>query len=418
MIELFVCLHVQVNYVWPAKSYMATFPTGKKACDRPAVSVSIKNYDGLIERKEKCTCQEREVGAEEKLQASCSSEVSHHLRGQTVIKLSFSEDQSFSGGHSNGELNASGLQMGDEQSLSEVTHPDTSGVMETEGDSVRDASDVASCENITPCSCSEDEIEPLTDEELRLWQYPQGQVWGEEEEEEELRLEGERKDGAAEAETDLESTRAENHKESDQHQDTGAEECLAVGLSMSEVTVSSEAQEEDSPVEDNSELVQLAAFSANQLSDERSGDAGTVAVTQALQVPDRRARSHDTSQPQSERSSPRVGEDLSVSRVPAKPDQQDEAQKEEVVVLQGFAQGDSEVDVQLAGETQPEVQGLSPRSEGDPLKEEQDSVEEQVEESIKLQGGEGSKKVTFVLEPELIGDSAEDMPSSGEGRSF
>lgn len=384
MIELLVWFYVSVNDARPAKSYVATFPTGKNTCDRPAVSITLENCDGLMEREEKHTCQEEEVRAEEKLQASCSSEVS-----QTVLKLSFSEDQSFSGVHSSGELNASGLPTGDEQSLSEVLRPDESGVMETGGggaESVQDACEAASCENITPCFCSEDEIEPSTDEELRLWQYPQGQVW--EEEEEELRLEGGRKDGGVEGEADLESTRAENHKESDPS--------CAAGSSYTEATVSSEAQEEDAPVDERSRSDHPAAFSADQSGDELLGGAGAVAVAQGLKVPERCARSPDTSQPQSESSPPRVGEDLSISGV-------SERHEEEEV-----EQGGSGVEVQLGSETRSEVQGSSPRCEGDPLN------EEQVEESVKVQGGESSKKVTFVLEPELIGD---DTYSSGEKRS-
>lgn len=346
----------------PAKSYVATFPTGKNICDRSAVSVSHENSDGLIETKEKSTCQETEVRAEEKLQASCNSEPSY----QTVLKLSFSEDQSFSGGHSNSELNASD----DEQSLSEGPHPDKSDAMETEG--TANDSEVTLCGNVTPCSCSEDEIEPTTDEELRLWQYPQGQVW--EEEEEELRVEGGGKDAAAEGETDLESTRADNPKEPDQHQDCLVDECRAVDLSVTEVTVSSVAPEElglDCP----------AALSADKLSDQLSGGAGTVTVRQGLN--------------RSENSPPKVGEDDSVSA------------KQEEEARQGVAQLDSEVEVQLG--TQPELQGSSPRSEGDPLK------EEQYEGSVK--GGESLKKVTFFLEPELIGDSASDLHSSGRRRS-
>lgn len=393
MIELLVWFYVSVNDARPAKSYVATFPTGTNTCDRPAVSITLENCDGLMEREEKHTCQEEEVRAEEKLQASCSSEVSH-----TVLKLSFSEDQSFSGVHSSGELNAPGLPTGDEQSLSEVPRPDESGVMETGGggaESVQDACEAASCENITPCFCSEDEIEPSTDEELRLWQYPQGQVW--EEEEEELRLEGGRTDGGVEGEADLESTRAENHKESDPHQ---AGEGCVVGSSFTEATVSSEAQEEDTPVDERSRSAHPAAFSADQSGDELLGGAGAVAVAQGLKVPERCVRSPDTSQPQSESSPLRVGEDLSVSGVSARDDQQQEEEEVE--------QGDSGVEVQLGGETQSEVQGSSPRCEGDPLN------EEQVEESVKVQGGESSKKVTFVLEPELIGD---DTYSSGEKRS-
>ncbi|XP_075899042.1 anillin, actin binding protein 2 isoform X3 [Nelusetta ayraudi] len=367
--------------------------TGKSTlCDTPAVSISLENCDGQAEGKEKHTCQEAEVRAEEKLQASCSSEASHHLRSQAVLKLSFSEDQSFSGAQSSGKL-----PTGDEQSLSEVPHPDEWDMMETgeDDESVQDTSEAASCENITPCSCSEDEIEPSTDEELRLWRYPQGKVW--DEEKSEFRLE-ERKDGAVGEEADLESTRAENHKESDRHPDSRADECRAAGGST-EITGSSETQEEDAPGDERSRSDYPAASSADQSSDELLGGAGT-------------AHSNDTGQPASESSPPRVGKDLSVGGVAAKRDQQDE--KEEQEVQHRVAQGDDDVELEHGGQTQrlPEVQVSGPRSGGDVLSEEQDGVEELADGSVKAQGGESSKKVTFVLEPELIGDYAAETHSS------
>lgn len=416
----FVWLHVAINSAWPTKLSVTTFSTGKNtSCDIPAVSISLENCDGQVEGKEKHTRQEEEVRAEEKLQASCSSEASRHLRSQTVLKLSFSEDQSFSGAHSSGELNASELPTGDEQSLSEAPLPDQSDVMETgeaDDESVQDTSEVASCENIARCSCSEDEIEPSTDEELRLWRYPQAQVW--DEEKSELRLE-ERKDGAVGREEDLESTRAENHKESDRHVDSRGDECCAAGVST-EITGSSETQEEDTPGDERSRSGNPAASSADQSSDELLGGAGSVTGAQELKIKERCAHSNDTGKPASKSRPPGVGIDqnsLSVSRVSAKRDQQDETEGEEV--QQRVAQGDGDAELQHGGETQclPEVQVSGPLTEGDVLNEEQDSVEELAEESVKQQGAESSKKVTFVLEPELIGDSAAETHSSGERRS-
>lgn len=318
-----------------------------------------------------------------------------------MLKLSFSEDQSFSGAHSSGELNASESATGDEHSSSEGPLPDQSDAMETgeAGDeSVQDTSEVASCENITRCSCSEDEIEPSTDEELRLWRYPQAQVW--DEEKSELRLE-ERKDGAVGREEDLESTRAENHKESDRHVDSRADECCAAGVST-EITGSSETQEEATPGGERSRSGNPAASSADQSSDELLGGAGAVTGALELKIKERCAHSNDTGKPASKSSPPGVGEDqnsLSVSGVSAKRDQQDETEGEEVQ------------------QSLPKVQVWGPLSEGDVLNEEQDSVEELAEESVKeAQGAESSKKVTFVLEPEFIGDSAAETHSSGERR--
>lgn len=383
-------------------------------CDTPEVSISLENSDGEVERKDTNICHEDR--AEEKLQVSCSSAVSNHSSSQTVLKLSFSEDQSFSREHLSSELNVSELQTGDELSLLEVPHADQSGMMETGEDcdeSVEDRSEVVSCETITPCSYSEDEIEPSTDEELRLWRYPQGKVRNEENPE--LRLD-ERKDGATEGEADLESTRDENHKESDRRPGIQPDQCSAADDST-EIAGSSEMLEEGTPEDDEGRSDYPGASSTDQSSNELLGDAGPIAAIPEFEVPVRCTHSHEAEQPASKISLQRVEKDLSVSGV--SPKRAQEGETEQGLVWQRAAQGDSEAVPELGGETRclHEFQGSGPHSEGEALNEEQDGVEQLGKESVKAQEGESSKKVTFVLEPELIGKSEAETHSSGERRS-
>ncbi|XP_032378192.1 anillin-like isoform X2 [Etheostoma spectabile] len=89
---------------------------------------------------------------------------------QTVLKLSFSEDQTFSR-----------APFGDEQSLLESTHE--SNMKDTVKVSTvveQEKFEVFSFEEIDGSINSEEGIEPSTDEELRSWRYPQDKVCNEE----------------------------------------------------------------------------------------------------------------------------------------------------------------------------------------------------------------------------------------------
>lgn len=103
---------------------------------------------------------------------------------QTVLKLSFSEDQSFSKAPFGEDQNMSELPTGDEQSLLESTHAEESNMnTETVEDSIvaeQDKFEVFSCEEIDGSTFSEEGIEPSTDEESRSWRYPQDKVCKEE----------------------------------------------------------------------------------------------------------------------------------------------------------------------------------------------------------------------------------------------
>lgn len=114
-----------------------------------------------------------EVREEQEQNTSFGNEESQRSQTQTVLKLSFSEDQSFSGVPLT-DLNLSGLPTGDEH-----TQAEESNMEETSEDSKAfeqgrsEMSSFKEAEETHHWSYSEEEIEPSTDEELRLWQYPQ-----------------------------------------------------------------------------------------------------------------------------------------------------------------------------------------------------------------------------------------------------
>lgn len=111
---------------------------------------------------------------------------SQQPEGQTVLKLSFSEDHSFSKAPSGEDQNMSEL-TASEQSFSELTLPHESNVKETLQESTvseQGSSDMLAFEDdekMDSLCFSDGEIEPSTDEELRMWQYPQSTVCMEEE---------------------------------------------------------------------------------------------------------------------------------------------------------------------------------------------------------------------------------------------
>ncbi|XP_019216378.1 anillin, actin binding protein 2 isoform X3 [Oreochromis niloticus] len=111
---------------------------------------------------------------------------SQQPEGQTVLKLSFSEDHSFSKAPSGEDQNMSEL-TASQQSFSELTLPHESNVKETLQESTvseQGSSDRLAFEEdekMDSLCFSDREIEPSTDEELRMWQYPQSTVCMEEE---------------------------------------------------------------------------------------------------------------------------------------------------------------------------------------------------------------------------------------------
>lgn len=417
---------------------MTTFSTGKNIpcdSDAPAASVLPKNCNDAqlqMEMKEESSCHDEEVREQEKCKTSFSNEVSQHLKSQTVLKLSFSEDQSFSGTHLSGDLNASELPTGNEQSLLDLSHPEESNMGETgevDKKSDQDRSEMLSCENMTGYSYSEEEIEPSTDEELRLWRYPRGKVCNEEES---VRVE-EKEDDIKEGEADLGSSRAENEKGANEHSDMWDGECHLAYASAVMVSPS-EMQENETPREerDKSESESCLDYpppnrdhsndhpSEGCYEDALLGDGDTITEKQEHLDIERCACSDDTGEQANE--SPTLNVEAvqnlqSDSKGPVK-----DAEEEKMVESQRSAQGDntelgintedvggreasSLTDGSDEAQCLGKVQGLGQLFVEEASNEEQERVEEPTEKTVKPQGGESSKKVTFILEPELIVDS-------------
>lgn len=104
--------------------------------------------------------------------------VSQQLETKTVMMLSFSEDQRFSKAAYSQDQNESGLSSTNQQSFLRSTFLDNSNMKETK--EVSKVSEELSSEVLSfeedknvDISCSEGEIEPSTDEELKMWRYPQ-----------------------------------------------------------------------------------------------------------------------------------------------------------------------------------------------------------------------------------------------------
>ncbi|XP_047210274.1 anillin isoform X3 [Girardinichthys multiradiatus] len=96
---------------------------------------------------------------------------SHYPEGQTVLKLSFSEEHSLSELHAADKNNFLQSTLLDESNAKETSH--VSIVTKEERSEVFTFDDDETMEGST---YNEEEIEPSTDEELRVWRYPQREV--------------------------------------------------------------------------------------------------------------------------------------------------------------------------------------------------------------------------------------------------
>lgn len=163
-----------------ALRYETNLPTGKGTpCDSEDPAASSSEGQLQMEWKKQNNRQDEEVGEKGKdYKASAGKEQEHagsqQPESQTVLKLSFSEDQSFSKTSFSENQNMSD----DEQSSLDSTHPEELDMKEAcELSKVTEQSgsgmlSLEEDEKIDDSLYGEEEIEPSTDEELRLWRYP------------------------------------------------------------------------------------------------------------------------------------------------------------------------------------------------------------------------------------------------------
>lgn len=382
-----------------------TFSTGNKStpCDSgiQATSVELGNStEGQLPMKqeEDNAPQGEEVGLQKGHKASFGNEGSQQSQTQTVIKLSFSE----------------------EQSLPESTHPEESSKAETgqvSKGTEHGSSEVFSFEEINPYSDSEEEIEPSTDEELRSWRYPQDK--------------GCREEGsvvAEEQEADVCFKEGGEDKEKGGsvvgrvHADIQDGECLIPGCFEVQEDERNRAEgdklETESCLNDCKE--EQSALNGDHSSVESCEGCYNGALTGDVDPftikSDVAGCTHgDEIYQQSEESgavSIRGGGDLESDREDAKVKLTEEAPLSDVTqALKETQTEDAEHGTSIEDEVNLEAQAESSSAdESDGAQElEQRAANERQggKEGLmgeKAEGGESSKKVTFILEPEFIND--------------
>lgn len=349
---------------------------------------------------------------------------------QTVLKLSFSEDQSFSKAPFGEDQNMSELPTGDEQSLLDSTHAEESNMKETVEVSIvaeQDKFEVFSFEEIDGSTFSEEGIEPSTDEESRSWRYPQDKVCKEE------------NVSVKEEERELESSRVEkenrvsvsDHSELSDILDGDCE----LGDVSAEIAGSSEMQEDKKPRPDEDESESCLDNSVKPQSN-LNRDQGNIKSCEGfsamkLNQKDTRECTHRKDMRQQSKEIQKVNTknmDLkSDRRGPSTRVKQTEASPlaNVALALKETQMGYTEFERNIKDLAKPEVEAESSDIDGQSLTEvrvsdhlfereemEQDAVDDRqavvdglTGETRKAEGGASSKKVTFILEPELINDS-------------
>ncbi|XP_074533005.1 anillin, actin binding protein 2 isoform X2 [Halichoeres trimaculatus] len=308
---------------------------------------------------------------------------------QTVLMLSFSEDQSFSSMPLCEEQNVSELPTGEDQSLLECTSVEEFNIMKAGRGSGADKkvrSEGISVEETEEKNCSahhEERMETSTDEEQRLWRYPS-------ECEEESVLAQQQAGGevcAKEEEAMLDSSEVEeqsggsaaDHRELS---DLLYGECERSENVSAEIANTSEMMEDEEPERDklgSERMVSSAGCSENR------GDIFT--TVQDENSPGASSDEDDESQVQKETQT--VGVDEESDRRNLKP-----SQSMRKVQMSDVCLEKEETEQAVTDERQGDVEDTQEREEGD-----------------------SSKKVSFILEHELISDPApSDTNASLESR--
>lgn len=403
-----------------------------------AASVELENSnEGQLQMEwtEQNTHQDEEV-REEQL-GSQQSQI------HTVLKLSFGEDQSFSRAPFGDDQNMSALPAGDEQSLLESAYPEeetgeVSKVAEQEGSEVFSFEEVG---KIDGYSYSEEDIEPSTDEELRLWTYPQDKVGKKREsiiaEEQEKAVCAKEEEGESYLST-LEKVEGGDVADSSEPSDNQDGERYLGNVSAA-FTDSSEMQDDEKPRPEEDKLEStLNRDKGNRESCEGchegavTGDVDVFTIKQDQK--DIKGCTHkDDVYQQSEVLTVSIKEedmDLeSDSRGLNSREKEREAfpfadvtqteypeletNLEDVAKPKVETQAESsDIDGSDGAQCLPEVQVSSHLLETEEMEQDADAVDNRQgvvdglrEKTQRAEGGESTKKVTFILEPELINDS-------------
>lgn len=364
------------------------------------------------EQKEGDTLQGEGVLEETEHKGLFVDEGSQKSRSQTILKLSFTEDHSFSNTPSDGHPDE--LSIGDEESLLESTLPEKSNVEETgEVSNITEqgSSDMFTCkdaEETFSYSYSEEEIEPSTDEELRMWRYPQDKVCKEKQS-----VAEEQQIDAHVTETEgLESSsggKGDNVADGSAFSDIQSKEgYFAFGA---ETSCSSEVQEDKNHRPKMKELESESCL--GDLVKELctvNRDQGNVESTESIQTGDVDICTKQTDQEDIDRYTrddaiyQQANESVMINVIE---DISGESDKNVEPILMEVQTDKPKVDTRAESSHIGGSDGDQVSSDHSLEETEQDAVNtrQEVVEAVTKKGavgGESSKKVTFILEPELI----------------
>lgn len=324
----------------------AAFSTGERDSESLAASLERENSDqGLkTELKEQNAHQAGDLVEEADQQQAAA--------GGTMLKLSPSQEQDES------ELAADCEQNSD---------CEESSVKPTDRAAEQDRPGVFSFEGVGENygqSYSEDEIEPSTDEELRLWRYPHDRVAGEA--------------GASGGEgLEISTMEAEDG-------------CRVAEGSAVSITGSSEEQDDEEPRPGEEKME--SALSTDRGNVECNEEAVTGAVDVSEVKPEQKdaVDEDDVGQQPDEEPDPESAPSSSVAEPP-----ESEA---------------SELETKVDDAAEQEMESDSPATDGGDGAQrdevEEGVVAEQTEQTRRAEGKGSSKKVTFRMEPEFIRDSS------------
>ncbi|KAM7396309.1 hypothetical protein PAMP_019358 [Pampus punctatissimus] len=335
---------------------------------------------------------------------------------QTVLHLTFSDDQSFSKAPCGEDHNVSELPNGDEHTLLESAHTDESNMKQTgEVSKVTEQSrlEVFSLdedEMIDDSLYNDEEIEPSTDEELRLWKYPPDKVCKQEEsviaedQEEGVCIKEEREESELSRVEKEKGSSADDHSKSSQVQDGECQigdvsaECFNtqedVNPRSKETMTQDEKNTQGCPHEDDGyqQSKQIQIVDSKDLESDRTEEYPFIDVAQAMketQTGNVKLKGNTENAAQSK-----------AENEPSEMYRNDGAHS--------VTAGQVSDHLEETGEMEVEEEAVDGR---------QGIVDGLTEETHKAEAGEISKKVTFILEPELINGSSiseTSMESRGE----
>nr|XP_020441329.1 uncharacterized protein LOC109951266 isoform X3 [Monopterus albus] len=361
--------------------------------EAPPASVELESSrEGQLqmELKNQNTHQGQEVREKKDHKASVGNEEDHvgsqQPESQTILKLSFGEDQNVSG---------------DEQSLLEPTCPEELNVKETsEVSEVTEQSDSERFEKIDS-SYGEEEIEPSTDEEMRLWRYPQSKVYTQGDSTAE-----EQKKCVCAEEEEMITCSSELHEDEKPRPEKGKYEL--------ECCIDDAVKGQSTLRRDQGNIESCKGYHEG----ETTGDINAFAIRREQKNTEGCTYKGDICQESTEIQAVTIKEDMdlesdrtgptTVKQMGVSPfanvgytDLQGNIKN----VAQAYAKPvDTDTQDAALSLTGVQMSECHLEREKEAVDERQGITDGQTEDPYKAEGREGSKKVTFILEPELIGD--------------